>query len=204
MKIVSAEFLTSATDLADCPPARGREFAFIGRSNVGKSSLINLLTGRKALAKVSGTPGKTRLINFFTINRQWSLVDLPGYGFAKTGKAERSSLNLAASGYLEGRENLRCTFALIDGRLPPQDIDLAFLRWAAEHDLPYAWIFTKTEKKSLTAVRQAMAAMDAARTELNLPPPEAMMASSAATGAGRAEILGCIGRMLTEPVRSAE
>lgn len=198
MKIVTAEFFTSAPDLASCPPASVPEFAFIGRSNVGKSSLINLLTGRKALAKVSGTPGKTRLINFFVINRQWRLVDLPGYGFAKAARTTRTELNLTASGYLAGRENLRATFVLLDGRLPPQTIDLAFLAWAAEHNLPCAWVFTKTEKKTATAVQRTMAEMDAARRDQHLPPPLAMMASSATAGKGRSEILGWIGRWLTD------
>jgi GTP-binding protein len=198
MKIVSAEFLTSAPDLASCPRSVVPEFAFIGRSNVGKSSLINLLTGRKALAKVSGTPGKTRLINFFEINRQWRLVDLPGYGFAKTGRETRSLLNLAASGYLAGRENLRATFVLLDGRLPPQPLDLAFVAWAAEQGLPCAWVFTKTEKLTPTAITRAQAAMDAARLAQQLPPPLAMMATSARTGTGRGEVLACIGRLLRE------
>src|SRR5690606_22400527 len=125
-------FEVSAPNLAACPPATLPEFAFIGRSNVGKSSLINLLSERRELAKVSGTPGKTRLINFFRINEAWRIVDLPGYGYAKVGKEQRADFNEAVADYIEHREGLKGVFVLIDSRLPPQRIDLEFLGWIKE------------------------------------------------------------------------
>ena len=146
MKINSAKFLVSAPKLAACPEEGAPEFAFIGRSNVGKSSLINLLTGKKDLAKVSAVPGKTTLINFFDINQAWRLVDLPGYGFAKVAKSQRADFNEAAADYLEHRATLKCTFVLIDSRLPPQRIDLDFLSWLTATGVPYALVFTKIDK----------------------------------------------------------
>ena len=124
MKITSAQFLTSSPDLDLCPESVLQEFAFIGRSNVGKSSLLNLLAGRKDLAKVSSTPGATRLINFFVMNKQWMLVDLSGYGYAKVKRESRQEFQKAVSDYLSQREELRCVFVLIDSRLTPQKIDL--------------------------------------------------------------------------------
>ena len=176
MKITSAEFLISAPDLASCPEARLPEFAFIGRSNVGKSSLINQLTGRSALAKVSGTPGKTQLINFFTVNRSWTLVDLPGYGYAKLSRERQSEFNAAVSDYLAQRQALLCIFSLVDSRIPPQDIDLRFLAWAAQDSRPVAVVFTKTEKLSATALKRVVATFT----------------TSAMSGAGRSELLGFI------------
>ena len=128
MKIKSAVFDVSAPDLKSCPAWALPEFAFIGRSNVGKSSLLNLLVERRELAKVSVTPGKTKLINFFIINDTWSLVDLPGYGYAAVGQKQRDEFNQAVSDYLEKRKNIFCVFALIDSRLEPQRIDLPFVR----------------------------------------------------------------------------
>ena len=157
MKITSAEFHTSAPDLRSCPPPQRPEFAFIGRSNVGKSSLINLLVHRRDLAKTSSTPGKTRLINFFTINGRWSLVDLPGYGFAAGPKTERWHFGNAVATYLERRETLAQIFVLIDVRLPPQKIDLEFLGWLATKRDTFSIVFTKTDKLSATAGRQSMA-----------------------------------------------
>ncbi len=192
MKITSAEFLISAPDLASCPEARLPEFAFIGRSNVGKSSLINQLTGRSALAKVSGTPGKTQLINFFTVNRSWTLVDLPGYGYAKLSRERQSEFNAAVSDYLAQRQALLCIFSLVDSRIPPQDIDLRFLAWAAQESRPVAVVFTKTEKLSATALKRVVATFDAARAERHLPAPVATFTTSAMSGAGRSELLGFI------------
>jgi GTP-binding protein len=147
MKIKSAVFEISAAGPASYPAAPLPEFAFIGRSNVGKSSLINLLTERRELAKVSDTPGKTKLMNFFRINDTWRLVDLPGYGFAKVGKNDRADFNEAAADYLEHRENLARVFVLIDSRLPPQRIDLDFLNWLATCPVASALIFTKVDKQ---------------------------------------------------------
>ena len=148
MKIKSATFITSARGLADCPVWDRPEFAFIGRSNVGKSSLINLLANQHSLAKVSATPGKTRLLNFFLMNDSWSLVDLPGYGFAKAAKAEKFDFNQMAGDYLEQRENLRRVFVLIDSRHPPQRIDVDFTTWLGGSGVPFSLIFTKADKQS--------------------------------------------------------
>lgn len=146
MNIITADFLCSNTDPKKCPAANKPEFAFIGRSNVGKSSLINMITSRKGLAKTSGTPGKTQLINHFLINEAWYLVDLPGYGFAKTSKTNLEKWEKMIRSYLLQRENLLCTFVLIDSRIKPQQIDMEFLQWMGENELPFALIFTKTDK----------------------------------------------------------
>ncbi len=201
MKIKSALFVTSATELKSCPqfPVRP-EFAFIGRSNVGKSSLINLLTEKRDLAKVSATPGKTRLINFFCINDSWHLVDLPGYGFAKVSKTESADFSLAVANYLEKREALRCTFVLIDSMLPPQKIDMQFLRWMNECSLPHAIIFTKTDRQSATATRKSIAAFLEVLKELNIEPPT-LISSSSKDGAGRGEILTQIHNMMAAKPR---
>ncbi len=148
MKITSAEFVGSATKLIGCPRPTLPEFAFIGRSNVGKSSLINLITGRRDLARTSGTPGKTVLMNFFKVNGAWMLVDLPGYGFAKVPKTQRAEFGEATADYLEERENLVCVFVLIDSRLPPQPIDLRFIEWLDTQEVAFALIFTKTDKQT--------------------------------------------------------
>jgi len=190
MKIKSAVFETSAARAAGYPPEPRPEFAFIGRSNVGKSSLINLLTGRRELAKVSDTPGKTKLINFFRINDTWRLVDLPGYGFAKTGKHDRADFNEAAADYLEHRENLARVFVLIDSRLPPQRIDLDFLNWLATCPVRSALIFTKTDKQP-SQVPANIAAFRQRLLGAGLDVPE-IFTSSATTRRGRTEILQAI------------
>jgi len=146
MVIKSAEFIVSNTDPQKCPPADKPEFAFIGRSNVGKSSLINMLVARKKLAKVSSTPGKTQTINHFIINEAWFLVDLPGYGYAKLSKEDRWNFGKMIESYLENRENLFCTFILIDSRLPLQNIDLDFINWMGKKNRPIAIVLTKTDK----------------------------------------------------------
>lgn len=202
MKIKSAEFIRSAPDLASCPQTTFPEFAFIGRSNVGKSSLINLLTGRRDLAKVSATPGKTVLINFFKINGSWFLVDLPGYGYAKVGKAEREDFTEAVNTYIEGRENLNCLFVLIDSRLPPQRIDLQFLEWVASLDVPYALVFTKTDKQSPTKTKEAVATFLAELGRRNAQPPP-VFTSSILTQDGKSQILAAIDQAC-KTVRSAK
>lgn len=146
MKIQSAKFKTSAVTFDRCLAPDLPEFAFIGRSNVGKSSLINLLTNKEGLARVSKTPGRTREINFFSINNAWNLVDLPGYGYAKVSKFQREQFNEFVSDYLLNRETLTGTFVLIDARHTPQKIDLEFVAWLIEAQLPFALIFTKTDK----------------------------------------------------------
>jgi GTP-binding protein len=150
MQIKLAKFVISNTDYRKCPPPGMPEFAFIGRSNVGKSSLINTLVTRKNLAKTSGTPGKTQLINHFLINEEWYLVDLPGYGYAKTSKSNRASWEKMISTYLLNRENLISTFILIDSRLEPQKVDKEFMTWMGENELSFVIAFTKTDKITKT------------------------------------------------------
>ncbi len=199
MKIKSAEFEISAPDLASCPRWAEPEFAFIGRSNVGKSSLINLLTERRNLAMVSDLPGKTKLINFFLINAAWRLVDLPGYGYAKVGMKRRLEFNDAVADFLSGRRNLRTIFVLIDSRLPPQAIDLEFLRWLEGIKAPYALVFTKMDKQSASQgqanIAVFMKAVAGWRTEA---PP--YLTSSSTTKVGRREILEFINGVLAKPV----
>ncbi len=146
MKIQSAEFVISNSDISKCPAPKLPEYAFIGRSNVGKSSLINMLTERKKLAKTSGTPGKTQLVNHFIINDNWYLVDLPGYGYAKSSKKDRKTWMGMISSYLQTRKSLLCTFVLIDSRHSLQKIDLEFMTWMAENQLAFVIVFTKTDK----------------------------------------------------------
>lgn len=146
MEIKSAEFVISNSQIDKCPQHSMPEYAFIGRSNVGKSSLINMLTGRKGLAMTSATPGKTLLINHFLINGSWYLVDLPGYGYAQRGKKEQEKLKHIIEDYVLEREQLTSLFVLIDSRLEPQAIDLEFITWLGENDVPFGIIFTKADK----------------------------------------------------------
>ena len=146
MKIKTAEFVISNTDYKICPVPKIPEYAFIGRSNVGKSSLINALVNHKNLAKTSGRPGKTQLINHFIINKQWYLVDLPGFGYAKISKSKRAEFHYMISEYLLNRSNLMCLFVLIDCRHTPQQIDQEFMQWLAEKEIPFVMVFTKGDK----------------------------------------------------------
>jgi len=196
MKITSAEFHISAPNLDACPNWAFREFAFIGRSNVGKSSLINLLTERRELAKVSDLPGKTRLMNFYIINRRWSLVDLPGYGFAAGRKAERESFNAAVAEFLEDRVNLARVFVLIDSRLPPQPIDLEFVQWLGRTHADYALVFTKADKHSITQAQANIALFKAKLADWRSDIPEIFLTSSK-TKLGRTDILASIEATLT-------
>lgn len=200
MKIKSAEFQMSAPDLSGCPKSGLPEFAFIGRSNVGKSSLINMLTEKRDLAKASVTPGKTQLINFFVINGSWCLVDLPGYGYAKTSKKDRSEFNRSVAEYLENRTNIACVFVLIDSRLPPQPIDLQFLAWLAEGQMPFVLVFTKTDKLSSSQAEAHIAQFKRTLLEQweELP---LSFATSAVTKQGRSEILRFIEGTLAEANR---
>ena len=154
MEIKKAEFSLSAPMVTMCPKDNKPEYAFIGRSNVGKSSLINMLTNHKGLAKTSATPGKTLLINHFIINNEWYLVDLPGYGFAKRSKKEVQKLEQMISGYILQREQLVNVFLLVDVRLEPQKIDLEFIQWLGDSSVPFAIVFTKADKLSTSKVSQ--------------------------------------------------
>lgn len=151
MDIVKAEFVTSNTGVAKCPKSDRYEYAFIGRSNVGKSSLINMLVNNKALAKTAAKPGKTQLINHFLINDEWFMVDLPGYGFARASKAAQVQFEQLIRDYVLKRENLICLFVLVDSRLEPQKIDLEFMEWLGENGVPFVMVFTKADKLSTTA-----------------------------------------------------
>jgi len=157
MIIKSAEFQCSNTRTDKLPPAELPEYAFIGRSNVGKSSLINMLVQKKGLAKTSQTPGKTQLINHFLINEKWQLVDLPGYGYARTSRTNRADWQKFISYYLRNRENLQCVFVLIDSRIEPQKIDIDFCSWLGENGLPFQLIFTKADKQSRVKTDQTVA-----------------------------------------------
>ncbi len=146
MKIKSSEFIISNTDVSKCPKDSIPEYAFIGRSNVGKSSLINMLVDRKSLAKTSGRPGKTQLINHFKINDNWFLVDLPGYGYAQISKSKRKTFQKFITDYFFNRKQLVCTFLLVDSRHEPQKIDLEFMRFLGENEIPFCIVFTKSDK----------------------------------------------------------
>lgn len=156
MDIKEAEFLASNTTYEKCPPATKAEYAFIGRSNVGKSSLINMLTNRKGLAKTSATPGKTQLINHFEINKEWYLVDLPGYGYARASKDSKAAWDRMIRDYLEFRKNLISVYVLIDIRLEAQAIDIRFINWLGEKGIPFSIVFTKADKISKQKVSSAV------------------------------------------------
>ena len=197
MKILTAAFKASSPDLASCPESALPEFALIGRSNVGKSSLINMLTRSQGLAKVSQVPGKTQLINFFTINNTWNLVDLPGYGYAKVGKKERGKFSAFVSDYLQHRPNLRGTFVLIDSRLSPQALDLEFLNWMVGCGLPLILAFTKTDTLSKGAVQKNIETFLVCMREITEEEPTYVLSSSK-DQQGRKEILNLIGDALAE------
>jgi GTP-binding protein len=191
MRIQSAEFERSYTSASDCPADEVPEFAFIGRSNVGKSSLLNLLTGKKGLARVSQTPGCTQLINFFKINRALRFVDLPGYGFAKVPKGGRAFFQQIIADYMTCRERLRLVFVLIDSRLEPQKIDLEFLEWLHEEGRSFALIFTKTDKLKPSQVEKNKNVFLDAISPWCGTLPETFLTSSK-SGAGRQEVLGFV------------
>lgn len=195
MKISSADFLTSAAELAGCPESELPEFAFIGRSNVGKSSLLNMLTQRKGLAKVSSTPGATQLINFFTINNSWFMVDLPGYGYSKTPQKIREGFQVMVSDYLVQRHQLRCVFVLIDSRHSPQKIDLEFSEWLANTGIPFVLIFTKSDKSKAGKVKSNVAAFLKALAERVDGEPRVFL-TSAEKGTGRGEVLDFVDQAL--------
>ena len=191
MIIKDAKFIISNSRADMCPKHDRPEYAFIGRSNVGKSSLINMLTGRKALAKTSSTPGKTLLINHFLINNDWYLVDLPGYGYAQRGKSEMSKLKSLIEHYVLEREELTCLFVLIDSRHELQAKDAEFIRLLGETGVPFGIIFTKADKLSKTAAKNNVENICKALSEEweELPP---YFVTSSATGLGKDEVLGFI------------
>lgn len=191
LKIKNAEFISSVTALSKCPEAVMPEYAFIGRSNVGKSSLINMLVERKGLAKTSSTPGKTQTINHFLIDNQWYLADLPGYGYARTSKSKRKDWVGMIAEYLRLRRNLLCTFILIDSRIPVQQIDVSFMEFMAENELPFVLAFTKTDKMGRTELQRNI---DAYKKHLRQSWDELpqMFVTSSETGNGRQELLGFV------------
>ena len=189
--IKQARFLISNTDVRKCPPADRPEYAFIGRSNVGKSSLINMLVGQKNLAKVSTVPGKTQLINHFIIDDSWYLVDLPGYGYAKIANSVKEKFQKLISRYILDRENLYCLFVLIDIRHDPQKIDVEFITWLGENHIPFAIIFTKADKLGKVSVAKNVGAytLELKKIWEELPP---ILISSSLNGTGRDEIISFI------------
>jgi len=191
MKIKSADFIISNTDVAKCPTEFIPEYAFIGRSNVGKSSLINMLMERKDLAKISGTPGKTQLINHFKINESWFLVDLPGYGYAKVSKKMRAGFQKFIEDYFKQRQNLVCTFVLIDCRHDPQKIDLEFMQFLGENQLPFCIIFTKADKLGSSKINKQITSYKKKLLQYWESLPQSFLTSSS-TSLGRKEVVDFI------------
>ena len=188
MIIKDAQFVVSNTDVDQCPAGNLPEYAFIGRSNVGKSSLINMLTGKKGLAMTSSKPGKTQLINHFMINNSWFLVDLPGYGYAQRGKDGRDNIRRIIEDYILEREQLTNLFVLLDSRHAPQTIDLEFMEWLGENGIPFSIIFTKIDKLGTGIVKQNINSyMNSLRETWDELPP--IFLSSAEKKQGKAEIL---------------
>ena len=194
MKISTATFLSSSPDLKHCPKTDLPEFAFIGRSNVGKSSLINLLTGRKNLAKTSQTPGKTRLINHFSINDEWMLVDLPGYGYARISKSEKPKLDKMINDYLMKRESLRLTFLLIDSRHELLPNDKQFIQWLSQNRISFIILLTKSDKLTRNQLSRNVRSMELALAEFNTS--QAIISTSAVDRTGKEEILKIIEQSL--------
>ncbi len=194
VNIKSAEFVKSSSQLSECPPEKMPEYAFIGRSNVGKSSLINMLTGRKKLAKTSGTPGKTQLINHFLINDKWYLVDLPGYGWAQVSKTDKRKWKLMINEYLEMRRTLSNVFVLVDVRHDPQKIDLDFMNDLGIKQIPFSIVFTKSDKLGKTVAQKNMANYRKVLSKQweELPP---IIQTSSQSGMGKAEVLDYINRI---------
>ncbi len=197
MRIKSVNFVKSSEHISKCPQPTKGEFAFIGRSNVGKSSLINMLMNKKSLAKISSTPGKTQLINHFLVNDQWYLVDLPGYGWAKASKMNKLKWGKMIRSYLLGRENLATTLVLVDIRLDPQEIDTSFISWMGEKQLPFMIIFTKSDKLSKNKIQGAVQKYKHTlqKTWEEIPP---MIISSSKNSIGKDEILTYLEEVLKE------
>lgn len=199
MNINSAKFVISNTDVNKCPIHTMHEYAFIGRSNVGKSSLINMLTRHKSLAMASSTPGKTMLINHFLINDSWYIVDLPGYGYAQRNKESRAKLKTMIESYILNRSQMTNLFVLIDSRHKPQKIDLEFFEWLGENGIPFSIVFTKIDKLSKVAVKKSVESYCATLLESweELPP---VFITSSSTGAGRIQMLEYIEQLNSLPV----
>lgn len=191
MKIKSSEFVVSNSEVSKCPDSNLPEYAFIGRSNVGKSSLINMLTARKSLAKTSGRPGKTQLINHFLINNTWHLVDLPGYGYARVAKSIKNTFQKFITAYFEQRKQMLCAFVLIDSRHNAQAIDLEFMQWLTENEIPFCIIFTKADKLKPNALIRNVEAYKTKMLEIWEDMPVYFVTSSE-TGLGREEVLDYI------------
>jgi GTP-binding protein len=201
MQITSAKFEISNSDVRKCPATARHEYAFIGRSNVGKSSLINMLTGSRKLAMTSATPGKTTLINHFLINNEWYIVDLPGYGYAQRSKSDRERLQHIIEDYVLERPQMTSLFVLVDSRHEPQKIDVEFMEWLGENGVPFSIVFTKTDKLSKTAVESNIAKY---KRELlkqweELPP---IFITSSETGVGRDELLTYFEELNKLPVQT--
>jgi len=196
MRVKSASFVVSNAKVSECPKSSLPEFAFIGRSNVGKSSLINMLTGRKQLAKTSGKPGKTQLINHFMINKQWHLVDLPGYGYARVSKKIKKEFQSYITSYFLERKQLVCAFVLIDIRHEPQAIDLEFMEWMGTQQIPFAIVFTKADKLAESKIAETASAylnvmLDGIWAET---PPH--FVTSATLSKGKDEVLAYVGSLI--------
>lgn len=191
MIIKEAKFITSNEKVEKCPIPNKPEYAFIGRSNVGKSSLINMLANNSKLAKTSGKPGKTRLINHFLINQEWYMVDLPGYGYARASMTDRQKWEAFISDYLRTRENLHCLFVLIDIRLKPQLIDLEFMEWVGENEIPFVMVFTKADKLKPHELEKSVETYTQKMLETWEETPQYFITSSTST-VGRDELLSFI------------
>ena len=201
MKINQATFVKSSSDISQCPEPELPEYAFIGRSNVGKSSLINMICNRKNLAKTSSRPGKTQLINHFLIDEKWYLVDLPGYGWSKVSKRKKADWGRMIEEYILTRKNLACIFVLLDGRLEPQPIDYEFIRWLGENRIPFALVFTKSDKLSKNKFESVKARhIKKLKGEWEEIPP--VFVSSAVQRTGKKEILDFIESINRDIVRS--
>ncbi len=202
MQIKSAEFVMSNSDVAKCPKDRLPEYAFIGRSNVGKSSLINMLMLRKSLAKTSGRPGKTQLINHFLVNKNWYLVDLPGYGYARVSKSSKKVFQKFITDYFEKREQMVLSFVLVDCRHEPQPIDMEFMQWMGESGIPFNIIFTKADKLKPKALERNIEAYSNKMLETweEMPP---YFITSASDSSGRDEVLNYIDE-LNNSIQSSE
>lgn len=197
MEIKQAEFVSSVADVAKCPIPDKPEFAFIGRSNVGKSSLLNALTNRKNLAKTSNKPGKTQTINHFIINENWYLVDLPGYGYAVASKEKRAGFGKIIENYVLKRENLHCLFILLDARLDPQKIDLEFIQWVGEKEIPLCLVLTKADKLTKNQLNRNIRIYETTLSRYwdELP---SMLVTSAVTRQGKDDVLSFIEKALAQ------
>lgn len=197
MKEVNAEFLQSNVSYRNCPQPDKPEIAFIGRSNVGKSSLINMLVNNRKLAKTSSTPGKTQLINHFVVDNQWYLVDLPGYGFAKLSKDKRTKMDTMIKEYLLHRKNLLCVMVLVDIRIDPQNIDKEFINWLGIKEIPFVIVFTKADKQSASQNNKKIAAFRKDLLKVWEFLPELFVTSSK-TKVGKSELLEYIQQLVEE------